>query len=321
MPRTIDDFSLEQLKEYRGINPRPADFDAFWKQALAELDSEAPEVELVSADFQCRTAVCHHLYFNGTGGARIHAKLLRPRQAKDPGPAILKFHGYGSGSGDWSDHLNYVGEGFTVAALDVRGQGGLSQDTVVTTGWTKQGQFVRGLDDPPEKLFFRHAYLDTVQLARIVMSLPEVDPERIGAMGGSQGGGLTLACAALEPRIRQAAPTFPFLSDFQRTWELNLDKGAYQELRDYFRRFDPLHKREYQIFEKLGYIDVHHLSPRITAEVLFSITLLDEICPPSTQFAAYNNISSPKTADIYPDFAHENLPEHNDRVFQFMNKL
>jgi cephalosporin-C deacetylase len=321
MYRTVDDFSLEELYEYRGTNPRPADFDHFWQQALVELDTVDPEVELVPAEFQSRAAICHHLYFNGTGGARIHAKLLRPRHANEPGPALLRFHGYWGSSGDWSNHLDYVGEGFTVAALDVRGQGGRSQDPGGTTGWTMHGQFVRGLDDPPEKLFFRHVYLDTVQLARIVMALPEVDPARLGATGGSQGGGLTLACAALEPRISRAAPTFPFLSDFKRTWDVELDKNAYGELRDYFRRFDPHHEREQEIFEKLGYIDVHHLSPRIKAEVFFGISLMDEICPPATQFAAFNNITSPKTADIYPDFAHENLPDHNDRIFNFLSNL
>ena len=321
MYRTVDEFTLEQLYEYRGTNPRPADFDVFWQQALEELAAVEPQVELVPAEFQSGAALCHDLYFNGTGGARIHAKLLRPRRSNESGPAVLRFHGYWGSSGDWSNHLDYISEGFTVAALDVRGQGGRSQDTVVTSGWTMHGQFVRGLDDSPERLFFRHAYLDTVQLARVVMALPEVDPARLGALGGSQGGALTLACAALEPRISRAAPTFPFLSDFKRAWELNLDKDAYGELRDYFRRFDPHHDREQEIFEKLGYIDVHHLSSRIRAEVFFGISLLDEICPPSTQFAAFNNISSRKTADIYPDFAHEQLPDHNDRVFQFMSKL
>jgi cephalosporin-C deacetylase len=321
MSRTIDDLSLEQLYQYQGTNPCPADFSDFWQQALVELDGVDPQVELIPADFHSRAALCHHLYFNGTGGARLHAKLLRPSQAETPGPAVLRFHGYSGSSGDWANHLSYVSEGLTVAALDVRGQGGRSQDTVVTSGWTLHGQFVRGLDDPPEKLFFRHVYLDTVQLARVVRELPGVDPGRLGATGGSQGGALTLACAALDPGIRRAAPTFPFLSDFKRTWELNLDKNAYSELRDYFRRFDPHHKREQEIFEKLGYIDVHHLSPWIQAEVLFGISLLDEICPPSTQFAAFNKITAPKTADIYPDFAHEELPDHNDHIFQFLSKL
>ncbi|MFN2161951.1 MAG: acetylxylan esterase, partial [Candidatus Promineifilaceae bacterium] len=47
----------------------------------------------------------------------------------------------------------------------------------------------------------------------------------------------------------------------------------------------------------------------------------DEICPPSTQFAAYNKITAPKEMVLYPDFGHEDLPGFDDRVFQFMMNL
>jgi len=319
--RSVDTLSLAEMQQYQGTNPRPADFDTYWDSALAELAGVDPEVELVSAEFQAPFARCEHLYFTGTGGARIHAKLLRPVEQTQPGPALLMFHGYSGSSGDWSAKLGYVAAGFTVAALDVRGQGGLSQDPGGTSGWTLSGQFVRGLDDSAEKLFFRNVYLDTVRMAQIVMDLPDVDATRVGATGGSQGGALTLACAALEPRIRLAAPIFPFLSDFQRVWEMNLDIDAYAELRDYFRRFDPLHEREHAIFEKLGYIDVHHLAPRIEADVFFALTLMDEICPPSTQFAAYNMLQSSKSMVVYHDHGHEDLPGHSDRVFRFMSQM
>ena len=150
------------------------------------------------------------------------------------------------------------------------------------------------------------------------MDFPEVDPERVGATGWSQGGGLTLACAALEPRIRRAAPVYPFLSDYQRVWEIDQDVDAYEELRIWFRRFDPRHERQKEVFTQLGYIDVQHLAPRIKGDVLLGCGLMDTICPPSTQFAAYNKITSPKSLAVYPDFAHEHLPELNDRIFEFM---
>ena len=236
MPLTFD-LPLEELKEYQGRNPRPSDFDAFWEQSVAEMHAVDPQVELQPADFQTSFAECFDLYFSGVGGARIHAKLLRPRQAPGPHPALLMFHGYSANSGDWVDKLGYVAAGFTVAAMDSRGQGGLSQDTGGVTGGTLHGHIIRGLDDVPEKLLFRQIFLDTAELARIVMAMPDVDETRVGALGGSQGGGLTLACAALEPRIWRAAPLFPFLSDYQRVWELDLDERAYAELRDYFRRF------------------------------------------------------------------------------------
>src|SRR5690606_27487397 len=100
--------------------------------------------------------------------------------------------------------------------------GGQSEDTGGVKGTTRDGHIVRGLDDSPDNLLFRHIFLDAAQLAGIVMGFDEVDATRVGAFGGSQGGALTLACAALEPRIRRAAPTFPFLCDYQRVWEMDL---------------------------------------------------------------------------------------------------
>jgi cephalosporin-C deacetylase len=170
-------------------------------------------------------------------------------------------------------------------------------------------------------MLFRQIFLDTAQLARIVMAQPNVDPTRVGTLGGSQGGALSLVCAALEPRIRRAVALYPFLSDYQRVWEMDLAKDAYSDLKAYFRRFDPLHQRREEIFTRLGYIDIQHLAPRIRGEVLMGITLMDTICPPSTQFAAFNKIESKKEALIYPDFGHEGLPGFNDHAFQFLMGL
>jgi cephalosporin-C deacetylase len=315
------DMPLEELKGYQGRNPRPADFDEFWDRALTEMRSVDPQVNLAPAEFQTSFAACYHLTFTGVGGAQIHAKLLRPRQAGESHPAILMFHGYAGNSGDWSSKLGYVAQGYTVAAMDCRGQGGLSEDSGGSKGWTLRGHIVRGLDDAPEKILYRQIFLDTAQLAAIVMGLPEVDPNRVGATGGSQGGGLSLACAALEPRLKLVAPYYPFLCDYRRVWEIDLAQDAYSELGEYFRRFDPLHQREEALFEKLGYIDVQHLCPRIQAGVLMGVGLMDTICPPSTQFAAYNKIRSPKDMVLYPDFGHETLPGLDDRIFQFMARL
>jgi len=315
------DMPLEQLYDYQGRNPRPDDFDEFWDRSLAEMQAIDPQVELIPASFQVAFAECFHLYFTGLGGARVHAKLLRPKHAEAPHPGVLMFHGYSGSSGDWSDKLGLVAAGNTVAALDCRGQGGLSEDRGGVSGWTLQGHIVRGLDDMPEKLLFRQIFLDTAQLARIVMQMPDVDEDRVGATGGSQGGGLTLACAALEPRIKRAAPVFPFLCDYQRVWEMDLAKDAYRELHDWFRRFDPLHQREEELFTRLGYVDAQHLAPRIQGEVLMSVGLMDQICPPSTQFAAYNKITAEKTLRIYPDYGHESLLGNSDAIYQFMAGL
>ena len=315
------DMPLEQLKTYGGRNPRPADFDEAWDKALAEMRALDPKVELVPYPLKSSAADCFDLFFTGVGGARVHAKYLRPKNAPGPHPAVVTFHGYGANSGGWQDKLSYVSQGFSAVALDVRGQGGLSQDVGGTTGRTASGHFIRGIDDGFERMLFRSVFLDCAQLAGLVLEMPEVDPARVGVTGGSQGGALTLACAALEPRIARAAPWFPFLCDYQRVWEMDLAVAAYQEIKDYFRTFDPLHERETEVFTRLGYVDVQFLAPRIRAEVLMAVGLMDTVCPPSTQFAAYNKIVSPKDLLIYPDFGHEDLPGASDSVFDFLAGL
>lgn len=324
MPLSFD-FPLEQLKDYNGTNPKPIDFDQFWTSAKNEMKDTDPKIELIPSKFKTSFCECFDMYFTGVRGAQVHSKFLKPIHVQSPQPAILMFHGYTGNSGDWFDKLGYAAQGFTVAAMDCRGQGGLSTDTGGVLGNTLNGHIIRGLEDAlngiPENLLFRQIFLDTAQLAGIIMDLPYVDADRVGVIGGSQGGALAIACAALEPRIKRAAPMYPFLSDYKRVWSMDQAKDAYQELQNYFRSFDPLHNKEDAIFEKLGYIDIQHLANRIKAEVLWGIGFMDTICPPSSQFAAFNKIESQKIMEIYPDYGHEVLPGFLDKSFEFMMNL
>ena len=153
------------------------------------------------------------------------------------------------------------------------------------------------------------------------VDMEDIDEKRVGAYGGSQGGALTIACAALEPRIAKAAPQYPFLCDYKRVWEMDLASGAYGELKEFFRHFDPRHENEEKWLTKLGYIDLQYLAGRINAEVKMATGLMDTTCPPSTQFAAFNKMKCKKSNVIYPDFGHEGLPDWDDIVYNFMREM
>ena len=86
----------------------------------------------------------------------------------------------------------------------------------------------------------------------------------------------------------------------------------------YFIENDPRHEREDEIFTKLGYIDLQFLAPRIKAKLKMFTGLMDNVCPPSTQFAAYNKMTCPKEVVIYPDFGHEGLPDSWEMTYEFM---
>lgn len=315
------DMPLARLREYKGISPKPADFDAYWADALAEMEAVEPNISLTPAKFQSPVADCFDLYFTGVRGARIYAKYARPKNVSGRLPTVFFFHGYTGNSGNWLGLLPYAASGFCVAALDCRGQGGKSQDIGGVMGDTLIGHIVMGLDSGKEHLLYRHIFLDVAQLVKIVKSFPEVDSERLAARGGSQGGALTLVCGALVPDIKLMLSQYPFLSDYKRVWEMDLAKGAYEGVRSYFRHFDPRHERAEEIFETLGYIDVHNLAPRIRGKVIMATGLMDTTCPPSTQFAIYNNLTCEREMVLYPDYGHETLPEWGDIEYTHLLKF
>lgn len=312
------DMPVEKLEKYMGSSPKPDDFDEFWDKSLEEMRAVEPNVSITEADFKCNGAKCYDMYFTGVHGARVYAKFLRPEKIEGKIPAVLLFHGYNGDSGKWMDKLGYVLQGYAVFALDCRGQNGKSEDVGGVRGNTIHGQIIRGLEyESPEKLLFRDIFLDTAELAKIVMDMDIIDEENVFAHGGSQGGGLTIACAALEPRIKKAHSVYPFLSDYRRVWNMDMAERAYEELKVFFRNVDPRHEHEDEIFYKLGYIDIQNLAPRIKAETVMATGLMDNICPPSTQYAVYNKLTCKKRHIIYPDFGHEDLNGEADRVLMF----
>ncbi len=315
------DMSVEKLFEYKGVSPCPKDIDEYWDEALSEMNSLNPNAEFIKKDFPSKSADMYDLFYTATKNARIHAKVAVPKNEKGKMPAILMFHGLSGSAPDWCDLLKYASEGFVVAYMDARGQGGLSEDVGGVAGTTHTTPFTRGLDGNKHDLLMRDVYLDTALLAKIIMGLDYVDETRVGVTGGSQGGGLSVACACLVPEIKKCAPMYPYLSDYKRVYEMDLNKGAYEGLRYYFRNFDPTHERFDEIYEKLGYIDIQNLAKRMKAELLMFTGLMDTICPPSTQFAMYNKVTSKKNVIFYPEYGHEGLKGASDKIFEFLCDL
>ena len=309
----------EELLKYNGVNPRPEDHDDYWEKALSEMKAVESQVSFEEVDFKSPIVSCYDMYFTGVNGARIYAKHVRPKNVSGKIPAVIMFHGYGADCEDWYSKMPYAASGVAVFAMDVRGQGGKSEDVGGVCGNTLHGHIIRGLaDSNPQKMFYRDVFLDTAQLAGIVLDLDFIDETKVYVTGGSQGGALSLACASLEPRIAKVAIAEPFLCDFKRVCDMQLNVNVYGELRDYFRMYDPTHEQEEAVFTKLGYIDIQYLVPRIKGEVLMLTGLLDTTCPPETQFAAYNKMTCKKRYILYPDYQHEKLKNVDDVTYQFL---
>lgn len=317
------DMPLLQARQYLGSSPKAADYDAFWQEALEELDAVDANAQWEDAPMQFSCARCQWLRFQSVGGAQICAKVLRPKTA-GVHPAVLMFHGYTADSGDWLSLLPYAAEGFVVVAMDCRGQAGRSEDNGSYEGYTVRGHITRGLAGDPKNMLFRQIFLDTVLLARIISRQPDVDAARMATMGNSQGGALSIACSALSGLISRTVVLHPWLSDFRRCMELALchqNWSPYSEISDFFRRLDPLHLKEKEYYDKLSYIDVQYLAERIQNPVLMFITQQDNACPPSTQYAVYNHLTCEKQLFEYPEYDHEWPPQVSDRSYRFLRTL
>ena len=156
------DMPLRELLCYRGINECPADLDAFWEEGIAEMEALGTSCELVPWPVEMPHAEAFDLYFTGVGGARIHGIFIKPRHVEAPVPAAIEFHGYSGDCGSFVSKLGWAAAGFCAAAMDCRGQGGLSEDCIPVRGNTLHGQIIRGLDDDdPRTAWTRRAWART----------------------------------------------------------------------------------------------------------------------------------------------------------------
>ena len=318
----VFEMPMEKLREYTGCSPRPSDFDRYWAQALAEGQATGLEYTMTPAAFQAPGVECFDLWFIGVRGAKIHCLFLRPVEVKGKLPGVAVFHGYMHHGGEWFERLPYVYRGMAVLVMECRGQGGLSEDVYSGAGPTAFGHVVRGVrDEDPHKLYYRDVYLDAAQTVRILMSMEFVDENRVAVTGKSQGGGLALAAAALVPAVKLCAPMYPFLCDFQRVLDMDLSKGAYEGFYWLFKKCDPTHRFHDQYMERLGYIDIQNHTPNVKAKVLWQTGLMDDQCPPSAQFAAYNKLRTEKRMILYPDHTHELIYFANDEIFKFFLEI
>ena len=312
---------INELGAYLGSDPCPPDFDAFWAERMAEADAVPLQWGLQPADEEPLEGpcTCYDLWFSGMGGARLYAKYLRP--AVSCPPVLLQFHGYPGASRSWFEQASFPALGYALIAMDNPGQGGRSQDTGGFLGTTVAGHLVAGAEGEPRDLYYVRLYQDVRILCRIVEELGkrgELDLGHVYVNGASQGGGMGVACCALNPQlVNRAAILYPFLSDFRKVSELDADEVAYEGLRYWSRWFDPDGTRADELFGRLAYYDTKNFAHLVRCPVFFGTGLDDVVCPPPTQCATYNQLGGPHERLLYPGFGHEEIQDFDDAAVLF----
>jgi cephalosporin-C deacetylase len=300
------DMPLEQLLDYRPARQEPPGFDAFWEQTLAELRQYPLAARFEPVDAGLRLIDSFDVTFNGYGGQPIKGWLQLPRERPAPLACVVEYVGYGGGRGKPIDWLLWSAAGYAHLIMDTRGQGsaGLSGDTPdpepAGSNPHHPGFMTRGILSP-ENYYYRRVFADAVRAVEAARSHPAVDPERIAVTGGSQGGGISLAVAGLTPGLAAVMADVPFLCHYRRATEIT-DGDPYGEIGRYCR----VHRDKIEsVFATLAYFDGVNFAARATAPALFSAGLMDEICPPSTVFAAYNHYAGRKQIRVWRYNHHE----------------
>ncbi len=312
------DLPLHELKTYTSISPKPTSFEAFWQAAVQAIHEPIHFTRKKKTSLNPHVH-CEELVFKSHDQHNVYVKYVRP-VTNESVPVVLLFHDYQKSSPSWFQLHRYAALNMAVLAMDCRGQGGQTPDLVAGLGSTVSGHLIKGLDDQPLNFYYTKVYLDGVVLSKLVSQLDGLDANQLMTIGTGQGASLAAVVAALNPHIKKCCLKDLFLADFYRIWQQDADVLFYEGLRYYFRWFDPLHEKEQEIFDKLGYIDVVNFAPLIKAEVLLGTGLLNQTCLPSTQFAFINALQTSKTHKIYPKHAHELNNHFEDECLKFLVK-
>ncbi|MGE6631972.1 acetylxylan esterase [Bacillus sp. NPDC077027] len=310
------DLPLEQLKTYKPEKTARRDFSEFWRKSLEALAEVEAEPILDPFPYPAKGVNVYRLTYKSYGDSRIEGWYAVPDQ-EGPHPALVRFHGYdGSYDGAIHDIVNWALHGYATFGMLVRGQGG-SEDTTVTPGGHALGWMTKGILSK-ETYYYRGVYLDAVRALEVIRSFSETDNGRIGVIGGSQGGALALAAAALSDIPKVVVADYPYLSNFERAIDVALQE-PYLEINSYFRRnSDP--QVEKMALETLSYFDLINLAAWVKQPTLIAIGLVDEVTPPSTVFATYNHLETEKEIKVYRYFGHEFIPAFQMEKLAFLQK-
>jgi len=280
----------------------PNDFKEFWekgKQDLAKVEMK-PLMKLMPE--RCTDKVdVYHVSINNIKG-KMYGILCKPKAAGKY-PAIL--HVPGAGIRPYYGDVAGAEKGFVTFQIGIHGIP-VNLDPVVYNDLMAgplEGYMNSNMDDK-EYYYYKRVYLGCVRSLDFIESLDCFDGKTIGVTGGSQGGALSIVIAGLDNRIDYLAAFYPALSDL--TGYLNERAGGWPHM------FRNAFTNKPEKVETSKYFDVVNFARFVKVPGWYSWGYNDNVCPPTSTYAAYNVIPGKKELHIFQETQHWTFPEQNE---------
>ena len=290
---------------------RPPDFDAFWEDVQEQASKISLDPELVHDPLRSSEEMdVYHVFYTSLDRVRVAGWYCLPKQGEGRLPTILLLPGYNM---DPPIPKLWARRGY--AAFTAAPRGKLRSNSQFNPGYP--GLLTYSIVDR-HTYSYRGFYADTWRAVDFLLTRDEVDPQRIGVTGNSQGGGLTIVTAAMRPQVRAAAAGVPYLCGFMDAAELT-HTYPYQEITDYLQLYP---ERRGAVEENVAYFDAINFADKIHCPIIVNTGLQDNVCPPETVYAAFKAIGS-QDKRLYPYDGHGHdggAHEHGAIVEEFFRR-
>lgn len=281
--------------------------DVFWKntrERLAKVPMDA-KVEPVTEPIPYKK---YRITLRSLDGIAFRAFLSLPIQGEAPSkpwPVIITAPGYGG----WQQGvmLSECQRGYAVVQVFPRGQG---ESEPFSKG---KGDKLTAQLDKPDGAYYQGACADVMRAIDFIESRKDLDHEQIALVGTSQGGGIALLVAAIDPRVKAVVAHVPFLCNFPLAAKTN---SLVKTL------LDRAHRNDEVALHTLKYFDPFELAPQLRVPILMSAGGKDELCPLATVQSVYERIpGSNKTLKIYPDLSHTSCVDFYNLTWSWLDTL
>ena len=291
----------------------PSDFLLFWEKAKADLAKIPLDARMTLLPERCTENV--NVYQvniqNYRPGTRLYGILCIPKK-EGKYPAILKVPGAGVRA--YAGDIATAEKGFITLEIGIHGVPVNMDPSVYNNlmAGALSGYWNNNLDDK-DRFYYKRVYMGCVRANDFLVQLPQYDGSNLGVMGGSQGGALSIITAALDSRVKFLAAFFPALSDL--TGYLKGRAGGWPHL---FDKNSLAFNNKKDKIETAGYYDVVNFARLLKVPGMYSWGFNDETCPPTSMYAAYNVITSPKELFIAQETGHWTYPEQGEKLSNWL---